>query len=71
MILTEEDKERIKDCIIKKASNNSDNQAYIHPSEFGFAKDSDGTSDFKSMLPDIIEYKECKVQGKDLLEITL
>lgn len=63
--------ERFYEEASRKASNNYDRQAYMRPSDFGFTATSDGTHICAKLLKEDSRFKEIKIIGKDLLDITL
>ena len=55
----------------QKANNNKERQAYIRPSNFGFANTSDATRACLELLKADSRFKNAKMIGRDLLDITL
>lgn len=55
----------------QKANRNKEQQAYIHPSKFGFAGTSDATRICMELLEKDSRFKKVDMIGKDLLDITL
>lgn len=64
-------KEKMHEDIVRKAANNKDKQAYIHPSEYGYMRNSDGTKLCCKDLSGLSEIKSIEVLGKDFLNIIL
>lgn len=55
----------------RKAGSNSQKQAYIRPSEFGFGTKRDDTKKCAEFLTKTLPTKSIIIAGRDLLDITL
>lgn len=55
----------------QKASNNKERQAYIRPSNYGFANTGDATRACLELLKADLRFKKAEIIGKDLLDVTL
>ena len=64
------DKNIVND-IKSKANNNSDKEAYIHPSDYGYSRTSEGTHECIAYLNKLNWIENIKVEGKDLLIVKL
>lgn len=63
--------ERMRADLKKRAGNNKDHQAFIHPSEYGYSELSEGTKTCIQHLKDFPEVKSVKQAGKNLLLVTV
>ena len=63
--------EKLYEQAAQNARNNKDHQAYIHPSDFGFERTSEGTRFCSDLLKNDPRFKSIIIAGKDLLDITL
>ena len=68
-MLTFEEKERMIEDIYNKASNNSDGEIWIRPSDYGFPHSSEGNDECITVLNDLKICKKIIIDGKDLLRI--
>lgn len=57
--------------IESKASNNKDKQAYIHPSQYGFSNNQEGTNLCVTYLYKFHKVKTVSIAAKNLLLVTI
>lgn len=61
----------LMEAIRDKASNNSEKQAYIKPSEFGFTRSTAGTEECIKFLEHQPQVLSAKFIGKDSVDVIL
>lgn len=71
MILNEVTKAKLIKDMIEMAERNHDKQCYINPSKYGFRRISEDTEIIKDYLKGLDVVKNVKIEGKDLLLVTL
>ena len=71
MKITDEILNKILADIKNKASNNKENQAYIHPSRFGVDNNSEVTKKVADILSQLPEVKTANVAGRDLIDVII
>lgn len=71
MIISEDIKQKIIYDIQAKSANNTQRQAYIHPSKYGLRNNSDGMKEFLEYILSLPLVKTAKIAGKDLIDLTV